>query len=134
MKGKKAKEAMNVLKFVPQKSAYFARKLLGSGIAAAESKNADSDKLYIKTFRVDRAQVTKRIQIKSKGAADEIQKRRSHLTLILEDKESKESFDSASHFAKASRDGQDRGDKTQTTEPKAGKPELKKGSQNGSKS
>ena len=86
--GLQAKAAKELLKFVPQKTAYFLYKLVSSGIASAESRELDQDNLYIKTVRIDQAQGLKRLMIKSKGKADQISKRRSHLLLVLTDQKS----------------------------------------------
>lgn len=87
IKGKNAQKVKNSVRFMPQKSAHYLYKLIASGIAAAEDRGADKDKLVIKTLKIDQAQPIKRILIKPKGSADQIKKRRSHFTLILTDEE-----------------------------------------------
>ncbi len=83
LKGKKINEALNILKFSNKKTAYYLKKLLENGIAAASDKNLDEKKLYLKSLRIDRAPYLKRVQYRARGRADLIRKPRSHFRIVL---------------------------------------------------
>ena len=54
IRGKKAEEALNLLSFSPQKSAFLLRKLINSAVAnASENAGMDVDNLYIKKLFSD---------------------------------------------------------------------------------
>lgn len=85
IRGKRAAEAMSVLKFMPYRGAPFIAKLLKSAMANAEQKNAsvDIDALLIKTALVDQGPVMKRMEPRAMGRSNVIKKRTSHITIIL---------------------------------------------------
>lgn len=77
------------LKFLPQKAAKMILKLLNSAKAQAKEKDAEMEKLFVKEIRVDFGPAFKRRLIKSRGRADLISKRTSHIALILSDEQTK---------------------------------------------
>ncbi len=84
IRGKKAGEALSILKFMPQHASRVVEKLLKSAIANAEQKNiGDVDRLKIKTAFVDQGPVMKRVMPRAMGRANIIKKRTSHITLVL---------------------------------------------------
>src|SRR5512143_513877 len=84
IRGKKAGEALNVLKFMPQHASRVVEKLLRSAIANAEQKNiSDVDRLRIKLVYVDQGPVLKRVMPRAMGRANVIRKRSSHITVVL---------------------------------------------------
>jgi len=84
IRGKKAGEALSILKFMPQHASRVIEKLLKSAIANAEQKNiGDVDRLKIKTAFVDQGPVMKRVMPRAMGRANIIKKRTSHITLVL---------------------------------------------------
>jgi len=84
IRGKKAGEALSILKFMPQHASRVVEKLLKSAIANAEQKNiGDVDRLKIKTAFVDHGPVMKRVMPRAIGRANIIKKRTSHITLVL---------------------------------------------------
>lgn len=86
IRGKRAGEAMNMLKFMPQHVSRIIEKLLHSAIANAEQKNiADVDRLRIKDAFVDQGPTMKRVMPRAMGRANIIKKRSSHITLVLGD-------------------------------------------------
>ncbi len=86
IRGKKAGEAMNMLKFMPQHASRVVEKLLKSAIANAEQKNvSDVDRLKVKAAFVDQGPVLKRVMPRAMGRANIIRKRSSHITLVLGD-------------------------------------------------
>jgi len=84
IRGKRAGDALNILKFMPQHASKVVEKLLKSAIANAEQKNiADVDKLKITKAFVDQGPVLKRVMPRAMGRANIIRKRSSHITLVL---------------------------------------------------
>ena len=87
IKGKKVEEALNLLSFAPQKGAFLLKKLIHSAVANAEqNSNMDVDKLFIKRVFSDEGPTLKRFRPRAMGRATRIQKRTSHLTVILDEK------------------------------------------------
>ncbi|KKU89988.1 MAG: 50S ribosomal protein L22 [Candidatus Yanofskybacteria bacterium GW2011_GWA1_48_10] len=86
-KGKDALKALEQLEFVIRRPALPVSKLLRSAIANAENNfNMVASNLFIKDFQVDEGRKLKRYKPKARGAVGEIQKKTSHLRLILEEK------------------------------------------------
>ena len=84
IRGKRAGDALSMLKFMPQHVSKVIEKLLRSAIANAEQKNiADVDRLKIKTAYVDQGPTMKRMMPRAMGRANIIKKRSSHITLVL---------------------------------------------------
>lgn len=89
IKGKKAEEAMIELDFLARRSAFPIKKLLQSAIANAKQLGREVENLYVKELRVDKGIVMKRIMPVAMGSAHRINKRTSHLTLVLGEREIK---------------------------------------------
>ena len=72
---------------MPQMSSIVLRKAIKSGIANAifQSRNINPDTLWVKSAFVDKAPMLKRIRAASRGSADPILKRLSHITIVLSD-------------------------------------------------
>ena len=86
VRGKPVAEAVNILKFSPQKSARVILKVLESAIANAENNfGADVDELKVKEIFVDKGPVLKRIMPRAKGRADRVIKPTSHITIRVSD-------------------------------------------------
>jgi large subunit ribosomal protein L22 len=84
VRGKKAAEARDLVRFMPQVSAREIGKVLKSAMANAETNfNLDKDALTIASITVDGGPTLKRWQPRAKGAAYEIKKRTSHITVIV---------------------------------------------------
>ena len=93
IRGKKATEAVTILKFAPQAAALPVRKVLESAIANARVK-ADKagepfreNDLVVKTTYVDEGVTLKRFRARAQGRAARINKRTSHITVIVANKE-----------------------------------------------
>ena len=87
IRGKRVEDALNMLKFAPQKGAGLILKLINSAVAnAQQSSDVDVDRLYIKRVFADEGPMLKRIIPRASGRATRILKRTSHLTVILIDK------------------------------------------------
>lgn len=84
VRGKNAKEALEMLKFMPQVSAKEIGKALKSAMANAETNfNLEKDALLVSRITVDGGPILKRWQPRAKGAAYEIKKRTSQLTVVV---------------------------------------------------
>jgi large subunit ribosomal protein L22 len=87
VKGKSALKALEQLEFVIRRPALPIAKLLRSAIANAENNfNMVPSNLYIKEFYVNEGVKLKRFMPKARGAVGEIQKKTSHVNLVLAEK------------------------------------------------
>ena len=90
IKGKQAQEALAILKFAPQAASEPVYKLVESAIANARVK-ADKDgeyldeqDLYVANAYVDEGTTLKRFRPRAQGRAFRINKRTSHITIVLQ--------------------------------------------------
>ena len=87
VRGKGVLKALQQLEFVIRRPAQPISKLLRSAIANAENNyNMVASNLYIKEFYVDEGVKLKRYRPKAMGAVGEIQKKTSHIRLVLAEK------------------------------------------------
>jgi len=87
VRGKGVQEALNILKFSPQRPADVVAKLVRSAVANAEQKGvSDIDRLFVKTLLVDQGPVLKRFMPRAQGRATKIRKPTSHITVVLDEK------------------------------------------------
>lgn len=87
IRNKPCDEAMAILKYTPRAACEPLGKLLKSAMANAENKDLDSSALYVSECRVDRGPILKRIQPRAQGRAFRINKRTSHITLVVKEAE-----------------------------------------------
>ncbi|MBC8458644.1 MAG: 50S ribosomal protein L22 [Deltaproteobacteria bacterium] len=86
VRGRKVEEALNILSFAPQKGARILKKLINSAVANAEqNSDVDVDLLYIKRLYADEGPTMKRWRPRAQGRATRINKRTSHLTIIVDE-------------------------------------------------
>ncbi len=83
VKGKKANEALDMLKFVHKRAAKQFYKLIHSAVSNANNHGVDTDSLIIKNARVDKAATFKRFRPRARGSAARINKRNSHIVVEL---------------------------------------------------
>ncbi|MDR2201019.1 MAG: 50S ribosomal protein L22 [Puniceicoccales bacterium] len=83
--GRNAEEALQLLRFIPKKSARFVAKTLASAIANAVVKGVRSDRLRVREAVAEQGIVFKRFIAASKGSAHPIRKRTSHIRIVLTD-------------------------------------------------
>ncbi len=83
MKGKKISEALIMLKFVHKRAAKQFFKVVSSAVSNANNQGIDTDKLFIKNARVDKAATLKRFRPRARGSASRINKRSSHIIIEL---------------------------------------------------
>ena len=87
IRGKEVEDALNILKFVPKRSASIVAKTLRAAIANAEStQSVDVDRLYVKRVLVDGGTTLKRSLPRAMGRATQIRKRTSHLTIVIDER------------------------------------------------
>jgi large subunit ribosomal protein L22 len=90
IRGKTTEEAQNILEFSIQKSALPLLKLLKSALANAKNNSGlEGANFYISKITVDEVPKLKRWRARSRGQAFGIQKKTSHITLILSETEEK---------------------------------------------
>jgi len=81
----KARQAITFLNFSVKKGSLPMRKLLDSAIANAKNNfEMKEEDLFIKEIKVDEGPKMKRWRARSKGRAMPIQKKTSHITVILD--------------------------------------------------
>ncbi len=90
IKGKPVAAALGILAYSPRYAAELIEKVLKSAIANAENNlGMDTENLFVENVFADRATVMKRIQPRAKGRAYRIEKKVSHITVVLNEKAKK---------------------------------------------
>jgi large subunit ribosomal protein L22 len=88
VRGKKVTEAIEIMKFVPNKAALDIEKLLKSVAANAENNyDLDPDDLWIKAIFADDASQMRRFKPKARGRVGRIIRRSTHITVVAEERE-----------------------------------------------
>ena len=82
-----AEKAMAILKYTPKAACEVVAKLLKSAMANAENKDMDMSKLYVAECYVCQGPTHKRIRPRAQGRAFRINKKTSHITLVLKEAE-----------------------------------------------
>jgi len=90
VRGKFADDALDILRYHPNRGARMLEKLIRSAIGNAQdpeqSKDAPKvDSLFVAEVRVDGGPMYKRIRPRARGMAFSIKKRMSHLHVVLEE-------------------------------------------------
>ena len=87
LRGVKVDKAMNYLHFSKAKAAYQIEKTLSSAVSnlmnKSESENLSADNIYVKECYADGAPHIKRFRAASMGRISKINKKSSHLTIIV---------------------------------------------------
>jgi len=89
IRGKQATEALGILKFAPQAASEPIYKLVASAVANAKVKGesagaiVDEDDLVISQAFVDEGVTLKRFRPRAQGRAFRINKRTSHITVVV---------------------------------------------------
>lgn len=87
VRGKKADEALAILKYMPNKAAAELAKVIKSAVANAENNhNMDTDKLYVEQIHANQGPTMKRFMPRAMGRATTIRKRTSHLEVVVKEK------------------------------------------------
>lgn len=88
IRGKKIGEAMAILKYTPKLASPVVEKVLKSAIANAEHNyDLDLENLYVSEAYVNEGPTMKRFRPRAKGSASPINKRTSHITIVVSEKE-----------------------------------------------
>ncbi len=85
IRGKRSEEALNILTFTKRGASGIMIKLLKSAISNATQKKVDVDRLYVKQITVDQGPTMKRFQPRALGRATQIQKKTSHINIVLDE-------------------------------------------------
>src|SRR4051794_1493879 len=86
IRGRSADEALELLRFLPNKSARLLEQVLKSALGNAEDKGARNiDDLVVVESRVDGGPMMKRIMPRARGTAYPIKRRSAHIHVILSD-------------------------------------------------
>ncbi len=87
VRGMGVEDALTTLRFMPKKGAGIIRKVLASAIANADQVDTvDVDTLYVKQILIDGGPMLKRFSPRAQGRANRIQKRSSHITVVVDEK------------------------------------------------
>jgi len=86
IRGKKVTEAMALLKFVDKRASGPFGKVVASALANAVSAGKEPSKLFVKSVAVDKGTVIKRSMPRARGSASPINKRNSHISVVLGEK------------------------------------------------
>ena len=86
IRGKGVEEALNILKFIPKRSAGIVAKTVRTAVANAENtQSIDVDRLIITRAVVDEAGMWKRFTSRAQGRATRVRKRLSHVTIVVDE-------------------------------------------------
>ncbi len=84
IRGKHVPMALALLMNTPRSAAKIVEKILRSAVANAEQKNIDDpEQLVVAKAFVDGGPILKRFRARSMGRANAIQKRTSHITIVV---------------------------------------------------
>src|SRR3989344_5840131 len=83
VRGKKIEEAITALSFIPKRSALPIQKLLASALANAKNLSLPIENLVVKEIKVDAGATLYRRRPRSKGMANPIRKRTTHVSVVL---------------------------------------------------
>lgn len=88
IRGKRVADAIAILKFTPTKAAVEVEKVLNSAIANAENNfGLEKANLVVSETFVNEGPTMKRFRPRAKGSASPINKRTSHITVVVAEKE-----------------------------------------------
>ena len=88
IRGKPAEEALELLRFLPNKSARLLEQVLKSALGNAEDRGArDVEDLMVVESRVDGGPMMKRIMPRARGTAYQIKRRYAHIHVSVGDDE-----------------------------------------------
>ncbi|MBQ9062484.1 MAG: 50S ribosomal protein L22 [Eubacterium sp.] len=87
IRGKDVESALGILTYNPRYASSVIKKLLESAVANAENNNGLSrSNLYVAECYANKAPTMKRIRPRAQGRAYRIEKRMSHITVVLDEK------------------------------------------------
>ena len=87
IRGKNVNEALAILKYNNRKGSTVIYKLLQSAVANAENNNGlKADNLYVAECFANKGPTMKRIHPRAQGRAYRIEKKTSHITVVLDER------------------------------------------------
>ena len=87
IRGKDVRTALAILEYNPRYASGLVKKLIESAIANAENNNGmNSENLYVAECYANKGPTMKRIHPRAQGRAYRIEKRTSHITVVLDEK------------------------------------------------
>lgn len=86
IRGKDVQTALGILAYSPRYASSVIEKLLKSAIANAEYNNMSTENLYIEECYANKGPTMKRIRPRAQGRAYRIEKRMSHITIVLNER------------------------------------------------
>jgi large subunit ribosomal protein L22 len=86
VRGKSAAQALDILSFMPKRAALPLQKLVASALSNAKGRELPVETLVVKELRVDEGPTLYRRRPRSRGMANPIRKRTSHVTIVLAEK------------------------------------------------
>ena len=87
IRGKDVETALAIVTYNPRYASSLVKKLLESAIANAENNNGmKRESLYVAECYANKGPTMKRIQPRAQGRAYRIEKRMSHITVVLDEK------------------------------------------------
>ncbi len=86
IRGKNATQAIAALEFLPKRAGLPVKKLLLSAVANAKNSGIETENLYVKEITVDKGITMKRMMPAAMGTGHRINKRTSHIELVLAEK------------------------------------------------
>ncbi len=87
IRGKDVETALGILAYNPRYGSSIIEKLLKSAIANAENNNGmNPENLYIEECYANKGPTMKRIRPRARGTAYRIEKRMSHITIVLNER------------------------------------------------
>ncbi|MDO8424181.1 MAG: 50S ribosomal protein L22 [bacterium] len=89
VRGKSAEQALGILSLIPNRAALPLQKLVASALANGKNLGMNAETLVIKEMRVDEGATLYRRRSRSKGMANPIRKRTSHVTIVLGESKAK---------------------------------------------
>ncbi|MCM1112903.1 MAG: 50S ribosomal protein L22 [Muribaculum sp.] len=87
IRGKNVQTALAILEYNPRYASGVIKKLLQSAIANAENNNGmNTENLYVAECYANKGPTMKRVRPRAQGRAYRIEKRMSHITIVLDEK------------------------------------------------
>lgn len=87
IRGKDVQTALGIVMYNPRYASQLIEKLLKSAVANAENNNGmDPSKLYVQECYANKGPTMKRIKPRARGSAYRIEKRMSHITVVLNER------------------------------------------------
>ena len=86
IRGKDVQTALGIVTYNPRYASTLIEKLLKSAIANAENNNMNVENLYVEECYANKGPTMKRVKPRAQGRAYRIEKRMSHITIVLNER------------------------------------------------